>query len=104
MRALARSMTLSQTPQVMVAKGGILCNASFTILHSSRLWTSDSDNYKVLAELTSVADAVWIWATHEATLEEWDLAGMFPGNFVSKKSIFPKQVGPLYSLPPLLFT
>ena len=60
--------------------------------------------YEVLAELTSVADAVWIWATHEATLEEWDLAGMFPGNFVSKKSIFPKQVGPLYSLPPLLFT
>ena len=39
-------------------------------------------NYEVLAELTSVADAVWMWATHEATLEEWDLAReMFPGKF-----------------------
>lgn len=34
------------------------------------------DNHEVLSELTSVADAVWMWATHEATLEEWDLAGL----------------------------
>ena len=51
--------------------------SSFPFLHSS------SDNYEVLTELTSVADAVWMWATHEATLEEWDLAGMFPGKLVA---------------------
>lgn len=53
-------------------KEAYLYTSSFTFLHSS------SDNYEVLAELTSVADAVWMWATHEATLEEWDLSrGMF---------------------------
>ena len=73
-------MTLSQAPQVMVGQGGILIHFIFhyCILHSS------SGNCEVLAELTSVADAVWMWATHEATLEEWDLArGMFPGKFVA---------------------
>ena len=73
-------MTPSQAPQVLVSarRHTAYYNSSFTFLHSS------SDNYEVLAELTSVADAVWMWATHEATLDEWDLArGMFPGKFVA---------------------
>ena len=37
--------------------------------HDASIMTSTSAD-EVLVELTSVADAVWTWAAHEATLKE----------------------------------
>ena len=74
---LQQSVTLSQ---VMVRERRhtytLHLSVCFTHQGYGQVAVITCDNYEVLAELTSVADAVWMWATHEATLEEWDLAGL----------------------------